>query len=314
MNNKLIDTAQLQQLRVLAAVVSEGSVALAAKRLHVTQPAISNALAKLRQSTGDPLIIKTGHKIVPTSRAVQIVQVVTPALSAIQSVVTTNTHFSPDKAQGQIRLGMPDYLESILAPAICQRLRAVAPKLQLIMRPCNAQTVSAQLDSGDIDFGLTLAPPLPHWQLATVLFEERFVCLMPAQLAKPKRKFTLAEFVALPQAMVSFQGDVAGQIDLALQALGQQRKVVATATTFSSLGELLSRSELIACVPSPIAPRLAKAFRLKISPVPFAIAPIPISLCESRARIGDGMLAWMKQQLADCIHHTSEFHADTPRS
>jgi LysR family transcriptional regulator, mexEF-oprN operon transcriptional activator len=159
MPHKFIDNAQLQQLRVLAAVVSEGSVALAAKRLHVTQPAVSNALAKLRQSTGDPLIIKTGHKIVPTSRAVQIVQVVMPALSAIQSVVTTNTHFSPDNAQGQIRLGMPDYLENILAPAVCQRLRAAAPKLQLIMRPCNAQTVSAQLDSGDIDFGAShLAP------------------------------------------------------------------------------------------------------------------------------------------------------------
>jgi DNA-binding transcriptional LysR family regulator len=305
-SKKLIDTALLQQLRVLAAVVSEKSVAGAAKRLHVTQPAVSNALARLREKTGDPLLVKVGSKTAPTARALEIARVVLPALANMSEVVATATGFKPEQAIGTVRVGMPDYLEHILAPELFSAIRNSAPKIKLVMRSCNAETVSGQLDSNDIDMGLTMTRNSPNWQLATPMFDERFVCLVPRSVAPRSNRLSLATFLGYSHAMVSFNGDMTGQIDIALNALGKQRQVVATATSFSALGELLRRAQLVACVPHPIAPRLAREFDLRTFDVPFAVSPIRICLCEARARVGESMLSWVRQQLISCINSTSE--------
>jgi LysR family transcriptional regulator, mexEF-oprN operon transcriptional activator len=308
MRSKLIDTALLQQLRVLSAVVSEKSVAAAAKRLNVSQPAVSNALARLRDRTGDPLIVKVGNTSVPTTRALQIAQVSLPALSAMLGVVDTATSFKPERVIGIVRVGMPDYLEHILAPDLYCTIQSSAPKLRLVMRNCNAESVSSQLDSGDIDLGLTMVRGVPTWQVATPMFKERFVCLVPRQLAPRSNRLSLTAFLDYSHAIVSFQGDIKGQIDMALEQVGKQRQVVATATSFCSLGALLGRAELVACVPHPIAQYLAKVFDLVVFPLPVNAPAIQVSLCEARARTGEGMLSWLRQQLIQCIEKKTEFH------
>jgi LysR family transcriptional regulator, mexEF-oprN operon transcriptional activator len=314
MRSKLIDTALLQQLRVLSTVVSEKSVAAAAKRLNVSQPAVSNALARLRDKTGDPLIVKVGNRSVPTARALQIAQVSSPALAAMMSVVGASTSFNPASATGTVRVGMPDYLEHILAADLCCAIQAVAPNLTLIMRGCNADTVSGQLDSGDLDLGLTMVKSVPAWQLATVMFEEQFVCLVPRQLAPKQKNLSPTAFLEHSHAIVSFQGNTKGQIDLALAQLGKQRQVVATATSFSTLGAMLHRGNLIACVPHPIAHYLANTFDLRIFPLPVEVPPIQVSLCEARARSNEGMLAWVRQQLIQCIETKAELHQITNKN
>jgi DNA-binding transcriptional LysR family regulator len=306
MHKKLIDTALLQQLRMLSAVVSEKSVAAAAKNLHVTQPAVSNALARLRKKTGDPLVVKVGNQAVPTLRALQIAQVVLPAMAAMLEVVETAVRFKPAEASGEIRIGMPDYLELLLGPALACVIQDLAPGLRMIMRPCNAETVSGQLDSNDIDLGLTMVKQLPAWQQGIPLFEERFVCLIPDSIAPRSRKLSLDAFLQYSHAMVSFQGHATGQIDAALNAIKQKRNLVATATTFSALGELLYRAKLVACVPHPIAPRLASLFKLSVFPLPIKVKPIQIQLCISQARKSEGMLSWVQEELIHCANTTQE--------
>jgi LysR family transcriptional regulator, mexEF-oprN operon transcriptional activator len=309
MADKIIDTALLQQLRVLAAVVSERSVAGAANRLHVTQPAVSNALARLRTKVRDPLIVKVGNQATPTARAIQIAQVAMPALAAMHQVIERTASFVPESAKDTIRLGMPDYLEHIIAPVFLRRLRESAPNLTLILRPCNAESVSEQLDSGDLDLGLTMARPLPSWQRASPLFEETFICLIPNALAPKGNALTLAKFLSFSHAMVSFRGVGQGQVDVALARIGKQRRMAATATSFGALGELLASAKLVACVPHPIAPRLSKMYGLRTFALPFAIPSIQMSLCEANARSGEAKLNWVRQQIIECVRVTKVLHS-----
>lgn len=297
----MITNSELLSLRVLVAVVEEASVSRAALRLHVTQPAVSNALARLRVRLNDPLFVKVGRHNVATERARHLVQAVAAQLQGIESALGVAAEFDPARTRQRFTLGLPDYLETLLAPELLARTLRVAPHASLSFRRASAESLSAALDGNQIDLALSRTDALPRWQNARKLFDERFVVLHSRRTLAPTTRLSLAQFLSRPHAMVSFTGQGPGQMDAALAAKGKERTVVALASSFSALGAMVARAPVIASVPHPIGQHLARVHRLCASEIGFAVAPIPISLVRIAARTSDTALNWFSQLVVDSL-------------
>ncbi len=300
-NMKIIQGADLLGLRVLANVVHEGSVSRAAQSLHVTQPAISNALAKLRERLGDPLFVRVGRRMVPTTRARLLAAEAAVHLAALHSSMEDASVFIPAETAQRFVIGLPDYLETLVAPGLIARVLKAAPGASVMFRRNSAEDLSAALDRQEIDLALSRVDEVPQWQTAEPVFSERFVAVYSPRTMAATPRMTLARFLRLSHAMVTFTGEGPGQMDALLAARGRKRRVAALVSSFSSLAEILAEVPLVASVPHPIALRMARTHQLNISEFAFKVPPISIRLVRTRARAGDESLNWLGRMVVESL-------------
>jgi LysR family transcriptional regulator, mexEF-oprN operon transcriptional activator len=298
---KIIPNADLLGLRVLATVIQEGGVSQAARSLHVTQPAVSNALAKLRLRLNDPLFVKVGRQIEPTTRAKLLVAETMPHLRALQAAMGEASVFVAAKTRQRFVIGLPDYLETLIAPLLVSRSLEAAPQASIAFRRNSAEDLSAALDRNEIDLALSRTDDVPRWQYAEHVFSERFVVVHSPHTMAASARLTVAQFLRHPHAMVTFTGEGEGQMDTLLSARGKKRRVVALVSSFSALAEIVSQAPLIASVPHPIAYRMAKTHGLSISEFEFKVQPIAIKLVRTRARESDKSLNWLARLVVDSL-------------
>jgi LysR family transcriptional regulator, mexEF-oprN operon transcriptional activator len=301
-----IPSADLLNLRVLAVVVQEGSVSRAAQSLHVTQPAVSNALAKLRQRLNDPLFIKVGRRIVPTERARLLAHEAKTHLHALQGAMGSASVFTPTKATQRFMIGVPDYLETLLAPLLLARILQAAPHASIAFKRHSAEDLSAALDLNQIDLALSRTDDIPPWQNAQHVLTERFVVLHSSRTMPATTRLSMAQFLHQSHAMVTFTGEGKGQMDALLATKGKERRVVVLVSSFSSLAEIVKQAPVIASVPHPIGYRMAKMHRLCVSEFGFKVQPIAIKLVRTRARAGDGALNWFTQIVKESLLQINE--------
>lgn len=288
----------LNLLVVFAAVARTGSVTRAAQDLALSQPAVSHALARLRAVTGDPLFVRSGGELVPTSRALRMAQSVPGVLQAAQALLQ-DSDFEPATASRNFRIAVSDYAAMALAPGLTQAFRAGAPGCRLEMLPVGPSSMEA-LGADDFDamFWGAGAPP-PQFE-SLRLFDERFVGLVAAShpLAKAHRgKPALKEYLAYPHARVSLLGGGQSPVDEALAKRGKQRNIVITTPGFASILPLLATGELIASVPERLAACLPEpqlfAFRL-----PFPVPRFSYRLVWHRRRSSDPAHMWLRNLVA----------------
>ena len=303
----LTSAAELVALRALVSVVREGSVAAAAERLSVSQPAISNALAKLRDRCRDPLVVRVGNAVRFTPRAKVLAEHFGPVLEALPGLLSGGGRFLPSEHAGHVALGMPDYLEQLLAGPFLARLRGKAPLLTISFRRASAETAPDMIEDGGVDVALTRSGRVPDWLSSEVWLRERFVALYaPGTL--PRRKVLSAQdLLRRDHVRVSFTGRGPSQLDEALALLGHERRVVATASTFAAVGALVRDSALVACVPHPIAAALCDQFGLLSAELGFPVAPIDVSLLRARLRENDPVLDLVESVLRDAVAETPGF-------
>ncbi len=303
----MISSSDLLGLRVLAAVVKEGTVQAAADRLSITQSAVSNALAKLRISAGDPLLVRVGNRSQPTQKARQLAETTLPFLDDAKALLHANERIDPAKLGGRFTIGMPDYLEQLLAPPLFSRLRTNAPKTKLAFRRTSAESANDLIDAGDIDLALTRIDHIPSWQHGDVIIQERFVVIYAKATLPPLRRLSLDEFVQANHAMVSFTTRGEGQIDRVLRQLGRSRQVVVTASSFSALADIVQDAPLIASVPHPVGYRLCQKNDLHVAEIGFPVPAIDVTLLHSRIRSSDPALQWVMQQIRDTVDDIDAF-------
>ncbi|MBO3277227.1 LysR substrate-binding domain-containing protein [Pseudomonas schmalbachii] len=234
----------LNLLVVLDALLEERHVSRAAQRLAMTQPAVSHALARLRDLLGDPLLVRVRNEMRLTSRALELAEPLRDSLAGIRRLVLSE-RFEPAHAELTLRLGMSDYGAWVLLPTLLPLLRREAPGIRLEIRQDSRLEMLRQVAAGELDCAAGVFPLLPEGLRAQRLFEERFVCLTAADNLAGRSSLPLQEYLAAPHLRVALQQSPAEEIDSHLQNLGLQRRVAVTLPHFTVAPELLAGTDLV---------------------------------------------------------------------
>ena len=298
MNN--LRAVDLNLLVILEALLSERHLSRAAERLHMSQPAVSHALARLRHLLGDPLLLRGKGGFQPTARALALARPLAEALQSVRCVLG-GAVFEAATAQRVFRLAMSDYGAALVLPALLRRLRVEAPGIDLAISYASRPAVMAGVQDGELDLALGVFPQLPEQLHRETLFEETFVCALdPASLA-PGASLRLDTYLARPHVLVaSNEAGMAAEVDAALAQLGQARRIAVRLPHWTVASEILMGTDLILTVARrAVHGNLVQGLAL-YSP-PFAIAPFRFETIRHRRTDGDAGIAWLRAAIAKTV-------------
>lgn len=252
----------LNLLVVFERLLVERRVSKVAESLGLTQPAVSNALARLRRAFDDELFLRTPAGMTPTPHAEQLAEPVSQALALLHGGINQRSSFDPAQVQRSMTIGMTDIGEIYFLPALVERLRREAPGIALSTVRNTAVNLKEAMESGQVDLAIGLLPQLKGGFFQRRLFQQSYVCLMRRGHKLDKKRITLAEFRAVEHLVVVAAGTGHGKVDDLLRRRGIVRTVRLTVPHFVSVGHILQHSDLVATVPQRLADRLIEPFKL----------------------------------------------------
>ena len=268
----------LNLLVVFNQLLVERRVSKVADNLGISQPAVSNSLAKLRKLFGDELFLRTPKGMEPTPFADQLAESVSYALGMIHSGVNQRTSFEPSSANRSFTIGMTDIGEIYFLPSLIERLRQEAPGVALSTVRNAAVNLRDELESGKVDLAVGLLPQLKAGFFQRRLFTQNYVCLMRRGHRLDKRKISLAEYSTAEHLVVVSAGTGHGKVDELLLRSGVERTVRLTVPHYVSVGHILRRSDLITAVPERLADRLVEPFDIVKVPHPAKLPDVAINV------------------------------------
>lgn len=259
----------LNLLVALEALLAERNVTRAARRLNISQPALSAQLARLRALFGDPLLLPAQRGMIPTQRALDLQEPLHRALEEVRGVLTAGSTFDPAAAGLTLSVAASDYGQHAVLMPLALALSREAPGLKLALRTLDAAALLPQMERGEVDLALMTPETAPGRLRMRTLFEERYVVILRRGHPAAERGLDLDSFCALDHVLVSPSGGgFAGPTDAALAAHGRSRRVVLSAPGFLIVPEIIERSDLVALVPERIARNRADRLSILEPPVP----------------------------------------------
>ncbi|MEH6437734.1 LysR substrate-binding domain-containing protein [Massilia sp. DD77] len=287
----------LNLLVAFDALAAEASVTRAAARLHIGQPAMSHALARLRDIFADEILYREGPGMALTERARALAPRIRQLLLDAHAVAFTETEFDPAKVHAQFRLSLTDPLEALLLPALMARLRPLAPGLSLSVQAIPAWQQLEQLDGGQIQLAVGHFPHVRTVHQQTVLYTAHYACVFNPALVSLPGSFGLRDLAALPHIHTSYTGDAPGMVDLAFQALGLKREIVVHAATPLSIPFVVKESPLVAVLPDIVTRLFRNHADLRIAPLDAEGLSLPISSVIHRRDHSNPLAAFVLREL-----------------
>jgi DNA-binding transcriptional LysR family regulator len=287
----------LNLLHALSVLLEERSVSRAAARLHVSQPAASAALARLRTFFGDDLLTLHGKRMIPTSYAETLAPEVKRALGQVDAIISMSSEFDPQRAKRLFRLVASDYIAAVvIAPAI-RKFEKTAPGIQLDMRLPDEQ-LTEDFERGDIDLALSPDEYVSPNHPAELLFEERFVTVGWARNPLMNRRLKKVDFVRSAHVAVAIgPNSHPDYAERHLQSHAEGRTIEVYAPSFAVVPWLVIGTRRIAVMHERLANVVAKNLPLKIQPLPFEIPPMREMIQYHSARSHDSAVAWLRARL-----------------
>jgi DNA-binding transcriptional LysR family regulator len=259
-------------------LVLERRVSKVAETLGLTQPAVSNSLAKMRRLFGDELFVRTPSGMVPTPFAEQLAEPVGYALAMIHGGLNQQTTFDPAKVKRSMTIGMTDIGEIVFLPSLVKRLVQEAPGVTLNTVRNTAVNLRDDMESGKVDLAIGLLPQLKAGFFQRRLFRQRYVCLLRRGHRIDKKKLTLADFRNAEHLVVVSAGTGHGKVDELLERARIQRVVRLAVPHFVGVGHILQGSDLVATVPERLAQHLVEPFGLTYLPHPVPLPEVSINV------------------------------------
>lgn len=265
-----ISNLNLNLLPALEALLIERSVSRAARRIGVSQPAMSHTLARLREELDDPLLVLSGRRMQLTPRAEAIGAPLSEALRALRTALTPDQGFDPATATRAFTISTFDLFELIMLPELLAYLATVAPTISLRIERITDGTMD-RLQRGDIDL-LLCGPDIP---LATSGLEQRKIredgYSVVARDGTLPRRLTLARYLAADHILVSISRNAEGLVDRQLRPVGQERHVALVVPHFMSALALAAGSDSLLTLPTSAAKRGCELFDLCLRKPPLEL-------------------------------------------
>ncbi|MBK4738539.1 LysR family transcriptional regulator [Noviherbaspirillum pedocola] len=287
----------LNLLAVFHAVLETRSVTAAAQRFGITQPAMSNALARLRELLGDPLFVHTAGGMQPTPYALQVAGPIADALAGFQQAVSQRSGFNPAQSDEVFRMHITDMGQINIVPSLLEQMQRIAPRLSLDVAPFSLEEIRSRLDDGRISFSLGHLPHLKGRHIhSEKLFEERYVILMrrshPAGEA-----LTAHTYWRLPHVVVTSVGGGHHVVEELLVNKGA--RIIGRLPNIMAIALTVARTDLIATIPRRVANELARTNSLKVCLLPIKLPPFEVRLFWHERTQHNPANVWMRRQLVD---------------
>lgn len=293
----------LNLLRVLCAVYRTGSVTEAGRQLALSQPATSNALARLRSHFGDELFVRSPRGLHPTRLAQRIAPELIAQLRALEATVTASDTFEAPSSHEHWRLSMSDLGEMMFLPALARALREHAPHCRLSNLPVPAPQVGAALVAHEIDLAIGILQPGPRGIDHELLFEEPFVALSGAHWIPPAgacgATLTVAQLACSPLALASPVATFHDGIDRLLDRLGLDGAAVLRVRHYAALPDIVSSSDLLAVVPQAFARSLGTRWALRVWALPDAGPHYAVRMMWHASATGDPAHSWLRARVRE---------------
>ncbi len=273
-----LEEIDLNLLVVFNQLLIEQRVSRVAEKLGVSQPAVSNALSRLRKLLGDELFLRTSRGMVPTPFAEQLAESVTYALDMIHGALNQRDAFDARTCVRSFTIGMTDIGEIVFLPALLERLAREAPGVTLNTVRNAAVNLNDEMGAGHVDLAIGLLPQLKAGFFQRRLFRQRYVCVFRLGHVLDKKRITLEAFSRAEHVVVVSPGTGHGKVEELLRRSGIQRQVRLTVPHFVPLGHILGSTDLVATVPARLAEKMAGPFGLGFRDHPAALPEVPINL------------------------------------
>ncbi len=281
----------LNLLVILDALLTEQHVTRAAERLHLSQPAVSHALARLRDLLGDPLLVRQGSTLVPTARALELATPLAEALAHVQALLAPN-RFDPASAKRRFRVAMSDYSAAIFLPALVRALRQEAPGIDLQIVQASREGMVDGVLNGDLDLAAGVFPDMPAELRTTPLFKEHYTCLLDRNSLAADGSLDLATYLSRPHVLLEMRGSGTPEIERALTAIRQRRHVAISLPHWGVAPQLIQGTDLILTVSSRGLLNIDHPDLVSVPP-PFHIPSFAVELAWHARRGGDSGLQWL---------------------
>lgn len=272
-----MESADLGLLLPLDALLQEGSVTGAARRVGLSTPAMSHALARIRERLGDPILVRSGRGMRLTPRALALKPQVNDVVTAARHALEPERPFVPGELVRTFVVHATDYVLSIIGGAVDRILREEAPLVCVRFVPNTPDDPSLLRDYGS-DLAVGIYGELPQEMRTRQLLTDRFVCVVRHGHPAASRRFTLERFVNLPHVQVAPRGRPGGYLDDVLRKRGLTRTVVRAVPYFLTALQLASETDYVLTIPERIAKRYEQRLRLRLLEVPVKLRPYALSL------------------------------------
>ena len=296
MNIALVD---LNLLIVFDAVMRERNVTRASKRIGMTQPAVSNALNRLRHLAKDDLFIRTSEGVVPTARAISLAPPIRQAINLVENAFDPSS-FDPKKSDDTFNIAISNYTASIIFPPLAEILEKKAPNINIRSKQLGDVDLLRELEAANIDFIIAGQQLIEGKKfISSPLYEEDFVCVMRKNHPLGvKNQLTAKEFAAAKHLMVATTGKAFGFVDYLLETKGLKRRVAMTINQFLVAPSIIRKSDMILTCSRRVAERF-KLEGVKILPIPLITNPLKLKIIWHQRADSNPGNKWLRGKIID---------------
>lgn len=294
-----LDTIDFNLLKVLDALIAERNVTRAGKRLGRSQPAVSNALHRLRALFGDDLLVRGPNGFSLTPRAESIREPLREAIRLVESCLTKEAPFDPSKATDVFRLSTPDRLNLAVVPPLYAQLQKLAPNMALQILTADRKQALDLLDEDRTDLALGWFDEKPGHLSSEFMIEESLFCVFRRNhpILNRQKKFDIQTVLSFPHLVVSATGQRSAIFDDLLLRHGLKRYALVSVTNFTAVPHLLVRSDMIGVFTKLASDVFEKSFNLAKRPVPINIGKISTNMVWQTRHDNDPKHAWLRGQI-----------------
>ena len=297
MNSADID---LNLLRVLDALLDTGSVVGAAAQLHLSSPAVSRSLGRLRKVLDDPLFVRAGRELVPTELAKSLRVPTQAALEEVLKVLQPSRSSDPINLKRRFAIRADDSIIAVLAIPLMERVQMSAPGVDIDFLRDDPSYVT-QFRTGELDFRIGVHAEEHRDTRSEVLLTDRFVAIVHKDHALAGRRLTNRKFADAHHVTVSPVGKRTGPIDVALAEIGLDRKHITTVTSFVVAAHLVATTDQVGSVPRTIAKTMARALPIVSLEIPLSLPTFDVCLTWHDRHSDDSAHQWLKTQIVDAV-------------
>jgi DNA-binding transcriptional LysR family regulator len=287
----------LKLLSILDTLLAERNVTRTAERLHMTQSAVSHALARLRRAFADPLFVATREGMAPTPRALEIAGPSRAALEAMRGALARRAAFVPADCSEVFRIATNDYVSFVLLPTLLGRLRDAAPRVRLQITLLDPNEDWPRFEAGRLDLALAFLRSVPGGFHSRNVFSERYCCIARKGHPSIKGRVTLGQYLDAEHIVMTPY--LTGLVDERLAEQGRRRRIALAIPQFLLIPELVATTDLVATMGERVAERFAARLPLQVLPLPVAVERVTITLAWHPLRHADPAHSWLRGVIAE---------------
>lgn len=294
MNLRSLD---LNLLLVFDAIYAERSISKAAQRLNLSQPAVSNALARLRDRLGDPLFERSSQGMTPTPRAKALKEPIHQALDLLEQGLRNDSTFDYASSVREFVIAVEDYGETVILPRLVDWAAAAAPNIRITIRAESSASLKEAMRDGSVDLALDYFTVPTEGYVNKRVMTETLVTLARKEHPHISDRLNLETYLEQRHVVISPRGRVTPMIDLALSKRNLQRKIALVVPHFLSMPTMVRSSNMICTLPRRMAYHFADAFGLNVHAVPVRTPAFPVYLIWHESFDGDPGHQWLRNHL-----------------